>query len=293
MPTGTHQRTQGIVKGTFTVHSNLPAHLAQTELFSNPGDHPVVCRYSSEPPDPGLDDRIPEIRGFAMKVFDVHGDMFDAGKDIPTQDIEFNSAPAIDLSDAKTSHEIIALRAKHGPDKEGLIKDIEKRDDAELQKARLQVPNLHLESTRQYSQTAYRYGDYIAKYCLVPDTDTQRKLYEETVKPEHDEDILHKWLSNFHREHEARYLFQVQLCENLEDQPVEYAGKIWDEEKYPWQSVATLTVPKQESWSMKRKSFWEDHLRVDPWHGLKSFQPLGSSNRLRRVGKSFHLPRFG
>ncbi|KAK3053986.1 hypothetical protein LTS18_012053, partial [Coniosporium uncinatum] len=81
----------------------------------------------------------------------------------------------------------------------------------------------------------------------------------------------------------GRYLFQVQLCENLEDQPVEYAGKIWDEEKYPWQTVATLKIPKQESWLMKRKSFWEDHLRVDPWHGLKSFQPLGSSNRLRRV----------
>ena len=24
-------------------------------------------------------------------------------------------------------------------------------------------------------------------------------------------------------------------------------------------------------------------MRVDPWHGLKAYQPLGSPNRLRRV----------
>jgi hypothetical protein len=42
----------------------------------------------------------------------------------------------------------------------------------------------------------------------------------------------------------SQYLFQVQLCENLDDQPVEYAGKVWDPEKYPWQTVARLYMPK-------------------------------------------------
>ena len=32
-----------------------------------------------------------------------------------------------------------------------------------------------------------------------------------------------------------------------------------------------------------RKTSWEDHIRLDPWDGLKSLQPLGSPNRLRRV----------
>jgi len=71
--------------------------------------------------------------------------------------------------------------------------------------------------------------------------------------------------------------------ENLEDQPVEYAGKAWDEKKYPWQTVSKVVVPKQDSFIVVRKAFWEDHCRLDPWHGLKSFQPLGSPNRLRRV----------
>lgn len=219
-----------------------------------------------------------------MKVFNVHGEMFDAGKDCPTHDIEFNSTPALDLADARTTREIIDLRIKYGNNQPELYKHLEARKDTDLQKFRDTVRNTHLESTRQYSQVAYRFGDYVAKYCLVPDTETQRKLYDETVKPdEHDSDILHRWLSNFHENHDAQYLLQFQLCENLDDQPVEYVGKVWDPQKYPWQTVAYLRIPKQDSFNYELKSFWEDHIRVDPWHGLKSMQPLGSSNRLRRV----------
>ncbi|KAJ9665069.1 hypothetical protein H2201_004729 [Coniosporium apollinis] len=283
---GTHARTQGIVKGKFIVLDDLPPHLAQTELFSKGGTYDAICRYSSEPGDPGLDDRIPQPRGFAMKLFGVHGDKFPSptGSDLPTQDIEFNSTPALDLTDAKTTREIIDLRIAYGGNQPELYRKLEQRPDTELQKARDQVRNTHLESTRQYSQTAYRFGDYVIKYSLVPSTETQKKLYEETVKPDaHPEDILHQWLRSFHAEHDAEYLFQVQLCENLEDQPVEYAGKVWDPEKYPWQTVAKLQIPKQESFNYERKTLWEDHLRVDPWLGLKSLQPLGGSNRLRRV----------
>jgi hypothetical protein len=167
---------------------------------------------------------------------------------------------------------------------EVLQEHLAKRDDTELQRGRDRVRQTHLESTRQYSQVAYRFGDYVMKYCLVPSSETQKKLYDEVIKPdEHESDILHRWLQAFHNEYDAEYLFQVQLCENLEDQPVEYVGKAWDPEKYPWQTVATLKIPKQESFDFERKTFWEDHIRVDPWHGLKAYQPLGGSNRLRRV----------
>ena len=217
-----------------------------------------------------------------MKIFNVPGEMFDATK--TAQDIEFNSTPALDLADAKTTKEIIDLRINYGGDQPELYKRLEARNDTDLQKFRDTVRNTHLESTRQYSQTAYRFGDNVAKYCLVPSSETQRKLYEETVKPDTDpSDILSQWLKNFHSTHDAEYLWQFQLLENLEDQPVEYAGKVWDPEKYPWQTVARLYIPKQDSFNYELKSFWEDHMRIDPWLGLKSLQPLGSPNRLRKV----------
>ncbi|KAF2662167.1 heme-dependent catalase [Lophiostoma macrostomum CBS 122681] len=282
---GTHARTHGIVKGKFIVVDDLPDHLKQTELFEKGGEFPAVCRYSTEPGDPGLDDRIPQPRGFAIKLFDVEGKKFPAGEalNLKTQDIEFNSTPALDLANAKTTKDIIDLRIKYGGNPKELYDHLEKRDDTELQKARDQVRVTHVESTRQYSQTAYRFGNYVVKYTLVPNSETQKKLWEETVRPEDGDDILHRWLQNFHHEHEAEYLFQVQLCENLDEQPVEYAGAIWDPEKYPFQTVARLVIPPQESFDYERKMFWEDHMRVDPWLGLESFRPLGGSNRLRRI----------
>ena len=141
-----------------------------------------------------------------------------------------------------------------------------------------------IQSTRQYSQSAYRFGDYVVKYSLVPSSETQKRLEEETVKPDsHPDHILRDWLKDFYAKHDAEYLFQVQLLEHLEEQPVEYSGKEWDSEKYPWQTVAKVVIPKQDSLIPARKTFWEDHIRLDPWYGLKSLQPLGSTNRLRKV----------
>jgi hypothetical protein len=42
----------------------------------------------------------------------------------------------------------------------------------------------------------------------------------------HPDNILSSWVKEFYANNEAEYLFQVQLCENLEKQPVEYAGKV-------------------------------------------------------------------
>lgn len=218
-----------------------------------------------------------------MKVFNVKGEMFDAGKDFPTYDIEFNSTPAIDLADAKTTREIIGLRINYGGDKEELYKHLEKRSDCPLQKARDGVYNTHLESTTQYSQTAYRFGDYVMKYRLVPESNTQKEMYKEITQASHGPDIFHRWLQDFHAKNEGVWSFQVQLLENIDDQPVEYAGKVWDSDKYPFQEVAKLIIPPQDSFDFERKAFWEDHIRVDPWHGPIAYQPLGSPNRLRRV----------
>ncbi|CRK31016.1 hypothetical protein HYQ45_000219 [Verticillium longisporum] len=188
-----------------------------------------------------------------MKLFNVHGIMFEAGKDFPTQDIEFNSTPALDLADAKTTKEIIELRMKYGAEPDEL--------------------DIHL---------AYRFGDYVVKYNLVPSGEAQKQRAKESVDG-HPDGVLHEWLRKFYQDNDAEYLFQVQLLENLDDQPVEYAGKEWDSEKYPWQTVAKLAIPKQESFDKKRNRFWVDDLRIDPWHGLVKLQPLGSPNRLRRI----------
>ncbi|KAF8862313.1 hypothetical protein BDZ45DRAFT_712831 [Acephala macrosclerotiorum] len=255
MYSGTHARAQGIVKEKMIV-GDLPPHLAQT-LFSKPTELPIVMWYSTEPGDPGIDDRIPQPRGLGMKVFDVQGEI----------------SPALELADAKTTKEIFDIRIKYGADNRELYRQIEARDDTELQEARDEFRNTRLEVR-----------DYVVKYSLVPIGVAQKKLYKETAEPDsHRDDILGEWPKEFYSKHQAGYLFQVQFCENLDERPVEYAVIPWEDEKYPWQIGAKVVVPQQDSYVFARKTFWEDHMVLNSWHGLKSFQPLGSPNKLRRV----------
>ena len=83
-----------------------------------------------------------------MKVFNVKGEMFEAGEDVPTHDIEFNSTPALNLADAKTIREIVDLRIKYGNNRPELYKHLEARKDTGLQKFWDSVRKTHLESTR-------------------------------------------------------------------------------------------------------------------------------------------------
>lgn len=60
-----------------------------------------------------------------MILFNVTGDMSETGASYPTQDIEFNSTPAVDLADAKTTREITGLRIKYASDQKELYKHLE------------------------------------------------------------------------------------------------------------------------------------------------------------------------
>ncbi len=278
---GTHVKTHGLVKGELVVPDNLPQHLAQG-VFATPGKHPICMRYSTEPSDV-IDDRIPQPRGIGMKVFDVPGKkMRPDGKDVPTHDFEFNSSSILELRNAKTCAEIIGLRVKHAAEPEKLAAILAARPDAKMQDGRNHLPNIHLAGQRQYSQSAMRHGDYVAKYVLVPSSATQKALKEQWVKQEDPSYILKDWLQKYFKENEATYELQAQLLENIDEQPVEDSGIDWDQQKYPYETIAIITIPPQESFSAARRVFWEDHMRLDPWHGVYEHQPLGSINRLRK-----------
>ncbi|KAI8635385.1 hypothetical protein F5Y19DRAFT_469254 [Xylariaceae sp. FL1651] len=173
---------------------------------------------------------------------------------------------------------------------------------------------MYLAGMTWYSQSAFRFGDYVMKCSLCPSAETMEKLKafhgrvrkqregkgsnssrrrlrtaeekeeEKEIDPDPDPSgVLHRWLQDLHAQHDAEFVFRMQMLETLDEQPVEYAGSARDEDKYPWQPVARLVVPRQDSWSPARKSFWEDHLRVNPCHGLEKLRPLGSANLRKRL----------
>lgn len=222
-----------------------------------------------------------------MKVFNVEdcgGFLDEGGEKTKTQDFTFNNAPVLELTDLPTCLEIIRMRVEHFDDGDGLKAAMEKREDKDLQFAPFGLPNQHFMSYTMYSQSAYRFGKYIVKYALFPTGELQQKLAERdqiTEKSSRDQHSI--WLRQYFDSHDAEFDFRVQLCRNLDEQSVEDCSMQWDEEKYPFETVAKVTLPKgQDVFESKRRAFWDDHMKLNTWYGLEAHRPLGSANRLRK-----------
>ena len=134
--TGTHVKTQGLVKGTLTVPSDLPPHLQQG-LFASAGTYPVAARYANEPVFLQADQE-PGPRGMAFRVFNVKGERISditGNENLSTQDFFWNNAPVIELTDVDTCLEIMQLREKYFDDPAALFRHMKLRTDLVKQHA--------------------------------------------------------------------------------------------------------------------------------------------------------------
>lgn len=135
----------------------------------------------------------------------------------------------------------------------------------------------------EYSQSAYRHGDYVAKYGVFPLGPEQKALEKVLISEKDPINVLSQGVRDMHMKHKITYSFCAQLLQNLDEQPVDDIGIRWDEEKYPFEQIATIEFDPQDSWLPEFRVWWDDRITVNSWHGLKAHTPLGSTNRLRRV----------
>lgn len=135
----------------------------------------------------------------------------------------------------------------------------------------------------EYSQSAYRYGEYVAKFGVFPLGPEQKALEDTEIQDTDPINTISKELRNFHMKNKVTYSFCAQLLQDLDEQPVDDIGIEWDAAKYPFEQVATLEFAPQDSWLPDFRVWWDDRITVNSWHGLKVHQPLGSTNRMRKV----------
>ncbi|CAI6341042.1 unnamed protein product [Periconia digitata] len=294
---GTHLKTQGVcsnsmeidysvltssmcVMGKFIVHGNLPSHLAQG-MFAKPGTYDMIMRYSSLTPKI-VPDNVPAPRGIGMKIFGVEGEKL-WGEDKKTQDWTFNNYPILELRNPKTTLEIADALERNWNDIPKFAEEQAKRVDADVATLGSQLPRQHMVAMPEYSQSAYRFGEYVAKFGVFPLGESQLKLEDSEIEDSDPINIISQELREFHLKQKVTYSFCAQLLQDLDEQPVEDIGIEWDPEKYPFEQIATLEFPPQDSWLPEFRTWWDDRITVNSWHGLKTHQPLGSTNRMRRV----------
>ena len=297
-----HAKAHGIARGTLTVKDDLPPELAQG-LFAKPGGgYEAIARISTNPGDL-LDDAISVPRGLALKVIGVEGERLPGSEGDTTQDFVMANGPAFAAPTADKFLANLKLLARTTDHVEGVKKTLSavlRPIEAGLEAVGLPspllnqiggAPQVHPLGEIYYSQTAFRYGDYMTKFALFPVSKELVALEESPVNTSGRPDALREVVNEGLIEHGGTWELRAQLCRDLEKQPIDDPTVEWKADDTPYQTVATLTVEPQIGWAPMASSKTDDALSYNIWHGLAAHQPLGNINRARR-GTYQHAAAF-
>ncbi len=286
-----HAKAFGLFKGTLTVKSNLPLELAQG-LFAKPGAYQVLVRLSTAPGEINDDSKLNTVRGMAIKVLNVDGPKL-SGHTADTQDFVLNTGKEFITGGPKAFLQTFKPNAEIAPklsdNVKGAVSEVARVTNAALNAVGVNSekldffghPKQHPMTDAYFSQTAFRYGDYVAKIGVIPDTPGLQALMDQTYDPK-TYDALREATNDFFHTQPAEFIVAVQLNTGLDEMPIEDAQAKWPEKNSPYQTVARLILPVQTAWDPARDNFFED-LSFSPAHALAAHRPLGGINRARLV----------
>jgi catalase len=287
-----HAKAHGIVEGRLIVEPGLPAELAQG-LFAKPGEHKVYMRLSTNAGDI-LTDAISLPRGLALKVLDVEGERL-PGAEGTTQDFVMVNGPVFQTKTAEQFLGNLKMLAKTTDRLEGtktvmssVLRGVNTALEAiGIESSKIQslggAPNVDPLGETYFSVTPFRYGDHIAKFSLVPVSPGLTALTGTEIDASDRENAIRETVQSEMDEIQGVWNLRVQLCRDLEKQPIEDPTVEWKEDEAPFQTVATVTAAPQDSWAPEKVQAVDEEMRFSVWTGLAAHQPLGNINRARKA----------
>lgn len=266
------------LKASIEIHGGLPEY-ARQGLFAEPATHDAMVRLSNGAPDV-QDDRKPDVRGFAIKVWGVSGPGALGQGPTNSQDFLLINHPAFLFP---TSEDFVAVvrRSLDGPRavfrylsrRYGFFGAVGKLLDMRKMRNR---PFSGFASEAFYSAAPIACGPYAARVRLLPAVESKGT------------DAARDWAEEF-RNHLAagplRFELQLQFFVDEARTPIEDASVDWPEDVAPYVTVATITVPPQDPLSILGKSLSAkaEATAFDPWRALMAHRPLGEVMRARRI----------
>ncbi|MUZ75027.1 catalase [Agrobacterium vitis] len=286
-----HAKAHGILEGRMVVKDGLPAELAQG-LFARAGEYPVYMRLSTNAGDI-LPDAVALPRGLAIKVVGVEGPRLpDANGD--TQDFVMVNGPVFQAPNPEKFLSSLKLLARTTDRMEGtktvlssVLQTVNKGLEAVgISSSTIQslggAPNVDPLGETYFSVTPFRYGDYIAKFRLKPVSPDLTKRTGTEIDVSVREDAIRETVQAEMQDTHGEWEFQVQLCRDVEMQPIDDPTVEWVEDEAPFVTVAIVTSMPQDSWSDTKVQKVDEQMRFSVWTGLADHQPLGGINRVRK-----------
>lgn len=286
-----HAKAHGIIEASLTVDAGLAPDLAQG-LFATPGAHKAWIRLSTNPGDI-LDDAISVPRGLALKVLDVDGERL-PGAEGRTQDFIMVNGTTFQSPDATSFGRNLKLLAKTTDKAEGAKKALSAvlrglngaLGAVGVESPKIQslggAPNVDPLGETYTSVTPFRFGDHVAKFRLRPVSSGLTARTGAIIDPAGRPNAIRETVQAEMRGTKAEWAFEVQLCRDVEKQPIEDPTVEWREEEAPFARVATVRAVPQDSWEDGKVQAVNGAMRFSVWTGLLAHQPLGNINRARR-----------
>lgn len=272
-----HRKQLTAARGTLNVLPGLPAHAAQG-LFALAGPHEVWLRLSNG----GFDrapDHLPDIRGFALRVFGVSGESALGNGPAKSQDFTLINQEAFSTPD---SVEFIDFAEAASSGNGALLKFLVRRYGVvgavrQLAKAAkiFGRPFSGFATETFCSVLPMACGPYAARVRVVPDAANG------AARP----GAKSGWAKDF-----SERLARGPLCWDMQLQfftdeavtPIEDATVNWPT---PWLTVARLELPQQDTQSEAGQAFAAqvEATAIDPWQAMAAHRPLGEVQRARRA----------
>lgn len=281
---GEHSKGHGCVRGTLVVEPNLSNNIQlQIGLFKNPGQaFPVCIRFSNFSVK---DDRKGDLRGMAIKVFDVPGEkIIEDEKQEQTQDILLVDFPVFVVRNAKDYVDLfLEIERSNSRSPIGFFINGFNLFKWRWHELRIGL-SYRLKTTyslfeaQYWSMTPYRFGSAAVKLTAIPSPTNLTVPFWRRLVPR-SKDYLREVMREHLRDHDASFDLFIQFQADADKMPIEDPTIRWNS---PFHKVATLTIPPQRFESPEQTKFCEN-LSFTPWHSLLEHRPLGGINRTRKV----------
>jgi hypothetical protein len=274
---GGNTKTQGIVRGEFIVHDNIPEEFRHG-IYAKPQTFPAWVRFSGPGPyiTPDIDDV--GFMSISIKLMGVPGPkLMDEEKH--TIDMFGVSTPTFVTPDVKANAQLQKESLKNAQIFYFLNLHQPHVLDLIMQSLFIKTQSSPLEAP-YFSCVPYLLGEGRAmQYSVWPKTNKRTPIPNLPFRPP--DDYLRNAMVASLADGDVELDFRLQLQTDPHLMPIENNGVLWPERLSPRVSVATLRLPKQKFDSASQMEFAKK-LSYNPWHTIAEHRPLGNQSRARQ-----------
>ncbi|MDM0071277.1 hypothetical protein [Variovorax sp. J31P207] len=274
---GGNTKTQGLVRGEFRVHDDIPPHMKRG-IYAEPRSFRCWVRFSGPGPyvTPDIDDV--GFMSISIKLMGVPGPKL-MDEEQHTLDMFAVSTPTFVTPDAKCNAALQRESVKNAQ----IFYFVNLHDphvlDLVMQSLFIKTQSSPFEAP-YFSCVPYLMGEGQAmQYSVWPKTQQRTPIPRLPLRPP--DDYLRQAMVSALANDDVELDFRVQMQTDPHLMPIENAGVLWPERLSPRVSVATLRLPRQTFDSPAQMEFAK-RLSYNPWHTIAEHRPLGNQSRARR-----------